>query len=289
MRAAELFEYTPEKGWIRTPVSMEQAMKTIQSECKQAYQVFEDTGLRAYRGIEIETYESFLGKTGRDRLPMNSTPEFQQLIDQALREYLGSDAAVRSNSIFVTGSSSHARGYGDAYVIFPKDSARFTWSTEYDDIVIDSSMRKWTDFVPLTQLLSYQKFLDYLEDYPELNQNSAVVAFLHYFDTNTDYLIWWQDNPISKLSRMPEPVRSAAKISGFDQFLDTMSNASYGAIKKLYDQDLAKFNAKDFIEDFKPRDTDWAAALKSKNEILVSGEYVAILATEFIKYLHPIR
>lgn len=289
MRAAELFEYTPEKGWIRTPVSMEQAMKTIQSECKQAYQVFAETGLRAYRGIEIETYESFLGKTGRDRLPMNSTPEFQQLIDQALREYLGSDAAVRSNSIFVTGSSSHARGYGDAYVIFPKDSARFTWSTEYDDIVIDSSMRKWTDFVPLTQLLSYQKFLDYLEDYPELNQNSAVVAFLHYFDTNTDYLIWWQDNPISKLSRMPEPVRSAAKISGFDQFLDTMSNASYGAIKKLYDQDLAKFNAKDFIEDFKPRDTDWAAALKSKNEILVSGEYVAILATEFIKYLHPIR
>lgn len=289
MRAAELFEYTPEKGWIRTPVSMEQAMKTIQSECKQAYQVFEDTGLRAYRGIEIETYESFLGKTGRDRLPMNSTPEFQQLIDQALRDHLGSDAAVRSNSIFVTGSSSHARGYGDAYVIFPKDSARFTWSTEYDDIVIDSSMRKWTDFVPLTQLLSYQKFLDYLEDYPELNQNSAVVAFLHYFDTNTDYLIWWQDNPISKLSRMPEPVRAAAKISGFDKFLDTMSNASYGAIKKLYDQDLAKFNAKDFIEDFKPRDTDWAAALKSKNEILVSGEYVAILATEFIKYLHPIR
>ena len=289
MRAAELFEYTPEKGWIRTPVSMEQAMKTIQSECKQAYQVFEDTGLRAYRGIEIETYESFLGKTGRDRLPMNSTPEFQQLIDQALRDHLGSDAAVRSNSIFVSGSSGHASGYGNLYVIFPKDSARFTWSTRYDDIIIDSRMRDWTDFVPLTQLLSYQKFLDYLEDYPELNQNAAVVEFLDYFDTNTDYLIWWQDNPISKLSRMPEPVRSAAKISGFDKFLDTMSNPSYKFIKKLYDQDLAKFNAKDFIEDFKPRDTDWAAALKSKNEILVSGEYVAILATEFINYLYPIR
>lgn len=289
MRAAELFEYTPEKGWIRTPVSMDQAMKTIQSECKQAYQVFAETGLRAYRGIETDTYESFLGKTGRDRLPMNSTPEFQQLIDQALRDYLGSNAAVRSNSIFVTGSSFHASGYGSLYIIFPKDSARFTWSTEYDDIVIDSSMKKWTDFVPLIQLSAYQKFLDYLEDYPELAKNPVVTEFLRYFDTTPDYLNWWQYDPMSKLLRMPEPVKAAAKISGFDQFLDTMSNASYGVIKKLYDQDLAKFNPRRFIDDFKPRDTDWAAALKSKNEILVSGEYVAILATEFIKYLHPIR
>ena len=288
MRAAELFEYTPEKGWIRTPISLDQAMKTIQSECKHAYQVFAETGLRAYRGIEIETYESFLGKTGRDRLPMNSTPEFQQLIDQALRGYLGADAAVRSNSIFVTGSSSHARGYGTMYVIFPKDSARFTWSTKYDDLVVDQAMRHWTDFVPLTQVPVYQKFLDYLEDYPELNQNSAVVAFLRYFDTS-DPLDWWKNDPEDRLRRMPEPVRAAAKISGFDKFLDTMSDVSYGSIKKLYDQDLAKFNVKDFIEDFKPQDTDWEQALRSRHEIYVSGEYVAILATEFIKYLHPIR
>ena len=289
MRAAELFEYTPEKGWIRTPVSMEQAMKTIQSECKQAYQVFEDTGLRAYRGIETDAYIYFLGKTGRDRLPMNSAPEFQQLIDQALRGYLGADAAVRSNSIFVTGSSGHARGYGTMYVIFPKDSARFTWSTRYEDIVIDSSMRNWTDFVPLTQVPVYQKFLDYLEDYPELNQNSAVVAFLHYFDTTPDYLNWWQYNPMDKLSKMPEPVRAAAKISGFDKFLDTIAAITANSMKSLYDQDLAKFNVKDFIEDFKPQDTDWEQALRSRHEIYVSGEYVAILATEFIKYLHPIR
>lgn len=289
MRAAELFEYTPEKGWIRTPISIDQAWTTIQSECKQAYQVFADTSLRAYRGIETETYESFLGKTGRDRMPMNSTLEFQQLIDQALRDHLGSDAAVRSNSIFVTGSSSHAGGYGSLYVIFPKDSARFTWSTEYDDIIIDSNMRKWTDFVPLTQLLSYQKFLDYLEDYPELANNPTVSEFLRYFDTTPDYLIWWQHNPMSKLSQMPDPVRVAAKISGFDKLLYTMSSAGYRFIKKLYDQDLAKFNQQKFIEDFKPRDTDWMAALKSKHEILISGEYVAVLATEFIKYLYPIR
>lgn len=289
MRAAELFEYTPEKGWIRTPVSIDQAMKIIKSECKQAYQVFESTGLRAYRGIETDTYESFLGKTGRDRLPMNSTPEFQQLIDQALRGYLGSDAAVRSNSIFVTGSSFHASGYGSLYVIFPKDSAKFTWSTEYDDIVIDSSMRFWTDFVPLIQLSAYQKFLDYLEDYPELNQNSAVSEFLRYFDTTPDYLNWWQYDPMGKLSKMPEPVRAAAKISGFDKFLDTMSSPSYKFVKTLYDQDLAKFNTERFIDDFKPRDTDWAAALKSKNEILVSGEYVAIKGTEFVKFIHSVE
>lgn len=289
MRAAELFEYTPQRSWIRTPVSMDQAMKTIQSECKQAYQVFEDTGLRAYRGIETETYESFLGKTGRDRWPMNSTPEFQRLIDQALRGYLGSDAAVRSNSIFVSGSSSHARGYGDVYVIFPKDSARFTWSTEYDDIIIDSKMRNWTDFVPLTQIPAYQKFLDHLEDHLELALNPEVSAFLRYFDTNADYLNWWQNNPMSKLSQMPESVRAAAKISGFDQFLDTLSNPSYGVIKKLYDQDLAKFNDQWFIDDFKPRDTDWAAALKSRNEILISGEYVAIKGTEFVKFILSVK
>lgn len=286
MRAAELFEYTPEISWSRTPVSIDQAMSTIQSECKHAYQVFTKTGLRAYRGIENKTYESFLGETGRDRLPMNSTPEFQQLIDQALRDHLGSAAAVRSNSIFVTGSSGHASGYGNLYVIFPTDSARFTWSTRYDDIVIDSRMRDWTDFVPLTQMMSYQKFLDYLEDYPELNQNSAVVEFLDYFGPNTDYLDWWKYDPMSWLSRMPEPAREAAKSSGFDKFLYTMSK-TYRTIKKLYDQGLAKFNPERFIDDFKPRDTNWAAAVKSKNEILVSGKYVAVLATEFIKYLYP--
>lgn len=288
MRAAELFEYTPEKGWIRTPVSLDQALKTIQSECKQAYQVFENTGLRAYRGIEIQTYESFLGKTGRDRRPMNSTPEFQQLMDQALRDYLGSDAAVRSNSIFVTGYSGHARSYGTMYVIFPKDSARFTWSTKYDDLVVDQAMRHWTDFVPLTQVPVYQKFLDYLEDYPELSKNPAVSEFLRYFDTY-DPLDWWKNDPRDRLRRMPEPVRAAAKISGFGQFLDTIAAITANAMKNLYDQDLAKFNAKKCIEDFKPRDTDWEQALRSRHEIYVSGEYVAILATEFIKYLHPIR
>ena len=289
MRAAELFEYTPEKGWIRTPVSTEdQAMKTIQSECKHAYQVFTETGLRAYRGIETDAYKYFLGKTGSDRRPMNSTPAFQQLIDQALRDHLGADAAVRSNSIFVTGSGSHARSYGTMYVIFPKDSARFTWSTNYDDLIVDQAMGRWTDFVPLTQVPVYQKFLDYLEDYPGLSKNPSVSEFLRYFDTYHS-LDWWKNDPRDRLRRMPEPVRAAAKISGFDKFLDTMTAIGTNAMKNLYDQDLAKFNAKDFIEDFKPQDTDWEQALRSRNEIYVSGEYVALLATEFINYLHPIR
>lgn len=289
MRAAELFEQAPEKGWIQTPISLDQAMKTIQAECKHAYQIFTETGLKAYRGTD-SAHKYFLGKTGVDRQPMNSSVRFQQMTDDALIDYLGPNAAVRSNSIFVTGRGSQASGYGRLYVIFPKDTARFTWSPEYDDIVIDGKMWNWSKFESLTSLPAYQKFLDYLEEYPELRQSKELSSILNYFDTKTNYSEWWTHKFPEQLQKMPPQVWEAARKSGFADFLYFLSDLyNFKNIVKLYDIKLAKFDPDLFIKDFKPWDTNWKAALASGNEILVSGEYVAVDAVELVHLTHSVK
>ena len=113
---------------------------------------------------------------------------------------------MRSNSIFATGNSDKASKFGEElYVIFPFDTAKFTWSPNYDDLVLDGVMRHWS-----------------------------------LINTKSD----------------PDWHR-------------------YG-IAKLYSLNLAKFKSKKFIKDYDPQTTNWQAALKSQNEIMISGDYVAV-------------
>lgn len=184
------------------------AAEIIQASCTNAYKVFVNTGLKAYRGSAGHS-EFFWGTTGEGRSPQNSSLLLQQITDKALKDHLGPQAAVRSNSIFATGddmiASSFGGPWGELYVIFPFDTAKFTWSPNYDDLVLDSVMSHWS-------------------------------------------LINTKSDP----------------------------NWHQYSIEKLYRLNLAKFKSRKFIKDYDPQTTNWQAALASLNEIMISGDYVAV-------------
>lgn len=85
-----------------------------------------------YRGIKGENKGAiFLGNSRNDRRVKDSRPDIQLAVDTKLTE-LGFKA-LRSNSIYCTGSISTASVYGDIYAIFPIDGADYLWSeTRYD-------------------------------------------------------------------------------------------------------------------------------------------------------------
>lgn len=282
MRVAELFEQTTDAvDWKqKAPLTTAQAVHIIQTECQAALQVYENQGLRAYRGITSSQPLIFLGKTSQRRMPMNSSYLLQDLTDQTLRSQLGSDAAVRSNSIFTTGRSDHAMGYGIPYVIFPKDTARFTWSPQLGDLVLDIDATHWTRFNSVSQLPMWRMFLALLKQHPELAGNTLLNQLIKFCETDTDYFQWYRQDLPRQLQKLPAPVWAAAEQSGFVDWLHSLGRIR---MADLYRQGLAEFSAEQFLNRFQPRDDDWAQALQSGHEIYVSGQYVAIQAEHFIK------
>lgn len=280
MRATELFEQSTDTAdWKQvTSLTSEQTVNILQIECTRAWGVYKQHRLKAYRGITSKKPLRFLGRTHQNRQPMTSPKGLQDLVDQALRSELGPDAAVRGNSIFVTGDSTQALGYGDLHVIFPKDTARFTWSPRYDDIVLDPRAKEWSEFKTLSHLPEFQQWLDLLENHPELSRDTDLNQLIHWFETNTNYWDWWRQDLPEKLMGMPAPVWQAAKQSGFASFLHPYPHR----ILELYQLGLAEFSPKLFLDKFQPQDTDWEQALRSRHEIYVSGEYVAIEAEHFL-------
>ena len=282
MRVTELFEQTTDAvDWTqKEPLTTEQAVHIVQTECQAALRVYENQGLKAYRGINSQQPLMFLGKTSQRRRPMNSSDLLQNLADQALRSQLGSDAAVRSNSIFTTGRSDHAMGYGKPYVIFPKDTARFTWSPWLADLVLDADAANWTKFNSVSRLPMWQLFLAELGQHPELAGNTLLNQLIKFCETDTDYFQWYQQDLPSQMRKLPAPVWEAATQSGFRDFLYSLHRLR---MQDLYRLGLAEFSAEWFLTRFQPRNDDWAQALQSGHEIYVSGQYVAMEVAHFIR------
>lgn len=280
MRVRELFEQSTDTAdWKQvTSLSPEQTVNILQIECTHTWGVYKQHGLKAYRGITSKKPLRFLGRTSQNRQPMTSPKGLQDLVDQVLRSELGPDAAVRGNSIFVTGSSPQALGYGNLHVIFPKDTARFTWSPRYDDIVLNSRAKEWSEIKTLSHLPAFQQWLDLLEDHPELSRDTDLNQLIHWFETNTNYWDWWRQDLLQELRSMPAPVWQAAEQSGFASFLRPLPLR----ILDLYQLGLAEFSPELFLDKFRPQDTNWEQALRSRHEIYVSGEYVGIAAEHFL-------
>ena len=290
MRYRELIEQVPTKQAL----TINEAWDIMQSHCTNAVQVaFPSRGRRpqiAYRGTKNRSGpDIFLGASVSNRTPKDSSEQFQQIVDQALINYLGSDAAVRSNSIFVTSSLEQARMYGSKiYVIFPFDSAAITWSDSISDLVVENEIKSWTEFVPMSELPAYQKFLQLIEQNPEINQDKNLNQLNVFFQTRRDYMSW-SELPTWKLMwiNLPAEAHAAGNQSGLTEVLTKIGNLSWHRIRinYLYKIGLAKFNESKFIEQFAPQTGDWSQALFSENEIYVRGEYVAIEEEQFEKLI----
>lgn len=280
MRARELFEQR-NTSWQRKPISIEDAKTLILRDCKKAWAAYQKN-IMAYRGIHVDKRAPcYQGQTGQDRIPQSSSSELQKLVDQALRDQLGPDAAVRSNSIFVIGSYTAAAEYdqnNQPYVFFPADTASFTWSKKYDDLVLDTiGSDKWFTFFPLSNLDSYNKFVDLLNQRNISASSNPVIEMSAELTLNENRSDIRLRNIVAQLQQQPASVQDAATESGFwEQLVSLQNQFDKNFLPNLIKLNLAQFEPDLFIEKFQPQTDDWAKAVKSRNEIYVKGSYVLV-------------
>lgn len=115
--------------------------KSVARHCSQAISEYKKAGRMLYRGTN-EDSDVFVGKPFEERRTKDSDTLVSEKISQAMLEF--GFKATRENSIFCSGSKTHASGYGSTYMIFPFDGFDFTWSTEYSDKIFRRSALQMT-------------------------------------------------------------------------------------------------------------------------------------------------
>tara|TARA_R110000868_G_scaffold9620_4_gene47534 strand:- start:2377 stop:4326 length:1950 start_codon:yes stop_codon:yes gene_type:complete len=106
----------------------------LKRECSDYLAACGQTQKWLYRGIKNEHRPAFLAKTRENRAPMDSNPVLMKCFDQAL-ENLGFNAR-RENSIFAISDRDKSLGFGDVFVIFPRNGFDFTYTNERE-IILD--------------------------------------------------------------------------------------------------------------------------------------------------------
>ena len=133
-----------------------------------------------FRGQRVDDKPVFVGRPESNREPRDSEPELQKEIDGYLRK--AGFTALRSNSIFTTSDYKQAKGYGDVYAIFPKNSFSFTWSTQHADIVLDEFETDNSLSDRSSEL--FDDFFTYVDDLADFFENPVEWALDHYSDAD---------------------------------------------------------------------------------------------------------
>ncbi len=126
---------------IKPIINSETAIaKRIQKECSNYIKVYDQINNFLFRGT-TNGGSIFEATSPINRHPKDSSNLLSKEYDEKLK-LLGIEA-LRCNSTFTTGSSNQASDYGSkVYVIIPKNTAVFSWSFIYSDLVLDSTHRR---------------------------------------------------------------------------------------------------------------------------------------------------
>lgn len=128
MHLREFDEYTPIPNinfWI----------DDIRTNCSDSLSVMQKYKHLLFRGLHINTPKVIWGDTPKDRRPRNTPWHVQTMLDNLLRK--AGFKALRSNSIFCSGSEYMAQDYGDMFMVFPFNGFNFTWSPNVADLFED--------------------------------------------------------------------------------------------------------------------------------------------------------
>jgi len=223
-------------------------VQTIQKECSQALKAFKSTGKILLRGLKKSKTNTpaYVGRSWNERKTMNSTEQGQQIFDYALQKM--GISALRSNSIFTTSDSNQAEGYGNLYVIIPKNGFQFSWAIHEPDMVIDD-----------TRVLYKSEVLDKIMDNIDALVNKGKMV-----DSAAGYE--WSE---------------ILEFEGYERAIEYLKDNKYpvAALKKIT---LDKLIDYDHIKnEIGPNNKDFVEALKSGHEVLINGEYYAFSLSQF--------
>lgn len=282
----------------------------IERECSEAVDAVIKTGKFLFRGQEDTSKPVFVGRPWDKREPRDSNADAQVLYDKNLK--LMGFTALRSNSIFTTSTKSNAAEFGTIYAIFPKNGFSFTWSTVNDDLVLHSvndvvdSVAAGVSLKDSSEDRLWEKFddcidyIDQLYDAPDrylhyrrnltADEDQAIIQIIRTGDIDSKEKLrkvidQWQNDGLDynkkqmakKFLQIVETFSAIAK--DIDQCLDPDDRAAIIAMVEVAQgksNDPSIEQAKEMIERFGLKHTNFEAALKSGHEICINGEYVAV-------------
>lgn len=281
-----------------TPDKAKKILDYINTHCGKYVKDMQATGKLLYRGIkddESQSRTAFIGNSRIKRKPKDSNKQASNEFNKILTK-LGIEAN-RSNSIFTTSQSARTGQFGQRYIIFPLDSAKFSWTTEADIVLNSNSSNIWTEYTTGDKQIDAEILEELTKDFaPRIKKANEV--FRDKFDENEKsyYLI---TNILYRLRQDLEYINRLDKetlltmIHRIDGFTDVYRNKpEFKDVMELYDyikirlpKIKKKLNLEKFKERYDPKDTDFAAALQSHNEICVSGYYLALKEVAYRSFI----
>jgi len=272
----ELINYRTE---VYHKMGFDKIARMIEIRCGNYLGIMKSNGKFLYRGVkpnESDGKTFFMGNSRTDRRPKDSESAAQDIWNKALAEL--NIFANRSNSIFTTSSLNQANGFGDLYMIFPFDTAKFSWSKTHRDIILSYYDLSTVYTINLgnydkSKLMIYsddvQKIYNNLkskkmEDNKSINLITCVSEILYFLKSGlTNMDLKYFSECVKFIDRMESDNNISEFFIELRDFLRT--------IISQYTFDMDKFQKK-----YQVTDKDFGKALEGRNEICISGHYIAI-------------
>lgn len=246
----------------------------IEKRCGNYLKDMKKTQLALWRGMSKKD-DVIHGRSWINRETLDSDEDAQEIFDKML-DKLGI-MAQRGNSIFTTSKKTQAENYGRLYLIFPLNSSKFSYSKKYGDLILHgSTLRKYIsrdkkkleklkqDYNELMKTLNKKSNkLDY--ENTEFSQIDVLLNFLRY--SRSDIFSHDRDSRQEAFDDIKKFLKQKYVSDYVQTALDIIS-----AVDKI----PAKLDVARFQEKYQMTDKDFAAALESKKEICIGGEYIAV-------------
>jgi hypothetical protein len=277
-------------------------------DCSDSIAAMRQAKQLLYRGIKTKVPDIFVGIPRQDRSPLDTPKGHNEQINTLMSK--AGFTAIRTNSIFCSGSVWETGMYGKNYIIFPKNGFDFTWSTKIDDLTRYLSLNR-TNF----SQYGFQAYSDTFQKYriAGFNVTSYMRQIIHEVNnlpygsperkggeklgglianTQNYYKMDLQTN-----TYMFPSAKDAKKIAAAVVAYNSMYKQNIG--EKLMDHlpDYIQYatamqnpqkniHPKDVMQGMGYKSDDFTAALNSLHEILIKGEYYAFNKD---KYYYELR
>lgn len=257
-----------------------QVVPIIQTRCSKYLPSLLRSQFFLYRGMgpnEHKNRLAFRANSRVNRVPTDSDVMAQRMFDKTLQE-LGY-TALRSNSIFTSSNLDSAKAFGTAYLIFPTNDATFIWSKTKADIILKINRLEDCRETNMDLATACSLVLDQIE---ELESSGEL--------TDGERLaIQYTKNTVNKQEISPTDVKHlisflkqgyAKKFNEYE-ILDILNSLYNFSLEEQNKVRMGKFNLDifKFQDKYKITDKEFPEALNTGHEILINGEYIAVLAT----------
>lgn len=301
--------------------SLAKFVALLKRDCSQSIMAYKKTGAVLYRGIRNSNYGEFKAKTRDNRRPMDTGEKSHNILDKMLKA--SGFETTRSNSIFTSSSTAQANMYGDLYVIFPVNGFKFLWNEKYKDLYSDFYENEGGDKL----LAAYDMGLDANEFIDQRSTASAIMtdAFREADKLIDQYERGNEGKIPREVTDIIWSIREGFNMKSQDLLLNLKDvDAAVADLKYVFEQlQTLRESNPSFADDIMPkknaellirfvaliqnatppsneqinhvvrdvlqfRDTGFVAAIQSKHEVCIHGEYYAfhhMVATRIMKLL----